>query len=110
MTRSLRFLMFILCAPFGVLAAVSTTLADADALYRQKKWIPAAKAYDPIAKQALFCRLMLAIWTKQWDEAGALRDEFMRRYPASDKLKMVKGECGQLIARRIAVLEGNISQ
>ena len=72
----------------GTVAALTSlqaaTLADADALYRQKKWIPAAKAYDPIAKQALFCRLMLAIWTKQWDEAGALRDEFMRRYPASD--------------------------
>ena len=65
---------------------------------------------NPIAEQAMFYRLMLAIWTKQWDEAGALREEFMRRYPASDKLKMVEGECGQLIARRITVLEENISQ
>ena len=72
------------------------------------RFIEESWPYDPIAEQALFYRLMLAIWTKQWDEAGALRDEFMRRYPASDKLKMVEGECGQLVARRITVLEENI--
>ena len=27
----------------------AATLADADALYRQKKWIPAAKAYEAFA-------------------------------------------------------------
>ncbi len=63
---------------------------------------------DPIAERALFYRLTLAIWTKQWEEATTLRNEFFKRHPKSEKMKIVEVEYGELIARRITVLEENI--
>lgn len=59
---------------------------------------------SPFAEQAMFYRITLAIWTKRWELAANLRNEFVNRYPASDKLPVVTGEYSELIARRMVCL------
>ena len=59
------------------------------------------------AEQALFYRMTLAIWAKKWELAKSLRQEFVGRYPASEKIPVVTDEYGELIARRIVCLAAN---
>ena len=59
---------------------------------------------SPLAEQAMFYRITLAIWTKRWELAANLRNEFVNRYPESDKLPVVTGEYAELIARRMVCL------
>ena len=74
------------------------------------KFVEEAWPKDPMAGQALFYRLTLTIWTKQWSLTTSLRDEFVARYPKSAMRDIVVDEYGELIARRIPVLEKNFVQ
>ena len=101
------------CAPMAMLMAgvlCVGDLGDDDKGSEFFKFVEEAWPKDPMAEQALFYRLTLAIWTKQWSLATSLRDEFVARYPKSAMRDIVVGEYGELIARRIPVLEKNFVQ
>jgi len=166
----------VLVLALACLSAGAATIADADALFKEKRWRKAAEAYEavasgrgdrgeklkaamraalshenagslkdaekwadkviresagrakrcaevydemvsdikedeypksPEAERALFYRTTLAIWTKRWDEAKALRQLFVGRYPNSRQIGIMKGEYSELIARRITSLDDN---
>ena len=99
------------CAPLAMLRAgvlcVGFLEDEAQGLqyfkFIEEKW-----PKDHCAEMALFYRLTLAIWAKRWNDAQTLREEFFRRHPDSVKRKIVENEYGELIARRITVLEENV--
>ena len=59
---------------------------------------------SPLAEQALFYRLTIAIWLQRWREAEELSARFAATYPDSPRLPIVMGEYAELIVRRIRYL------
>lgn len=99
------------CAPLAMLRAgvLCVGFLEDEAQGRQYfKFIEEKWPRTQCAETALFYRLTLAIWAKRWNDAQTLREEFFRRHPDSVKRKIVENEYGELIARRITVLEENV--
>jgi len=98
------------CAPDAMLMAGVLCVGHLDNVQAGEgffKFIEDEYPKSPEAERALFYRTTLAIWTKRWDEAKALRQLFVGRYPNSRQIGIMKGEYSELIARRITSLDDN---
>ena len=98
------------CTPRAMLRAGVTCVGHLDDDARGARFFKLTEDMWPgsaFAEQALFYRMTLAIWTKRWELAAALRRDFVERYPASEKTPVVTGEYGELISRRIVCLAEN---